>query len=156
MYLAPVPFLFRQFTIKYKLSVTSRLNKYKFLDATKKNEKRETQFISAYKHKVLRIAEASIHSRRSRSIFWHFYDFGEGGKTSMAFIRMNCYAYGLPFEPALEMVSTFRLGETNSFRNSSLKEIVSLFSFVSSRAPPLWCRFFEFSLCERLHPQSTH
>ena len=57
----------------------------------------------------------------------------------MAFIRMNCYAYGLPFEPppALEMVSTFRLGETNSFRNSSLKEIVSLFSFVSSRAPPL-------------------
>ena len=55
----------------------------------------------------------------------------------MAFIRMNCYAYGLPFEPALEMVSTFRLGETNSFRNSSLKEIVSLFSYVSFRAPRL-------------------
>ena len=114
--------------------------------------------ISAYKHKVLRLAEASIRSSveqkiESRSIFWHFYDFGEG-KTSMAFIRMNCYAYGLPFEPppALEMVSTFRLGETNSFRNS-LKEIVSLFFFrffPSSDAASL-----SFLLCERLHSPLT-
>ena len=72
----------------------------------------------------------------------------------MAFIRMNCYAYGLPFEPppALEMVSTFRLGETNSFRNS-LKEIVSLFFFrffPSSDAASL-----SFLLCERLHSPLT-
>jgi len=61
----------------------------------------------------------------------------EEGKTSMAHIRMNCYAYGLPFEPLKWFLLYAMLGrkcKTNSFRTFLLrKEIEIVFFFVKDR-----------------------